>query len=227
MSDKHALLMEIHLPDADEPLRLMSGQGFEALRTDNTGREIFGLAHNGQDYLFFPFSFRPLDAGVLSMNLPPEYDEHCLGENPDGARIVFGSTNGTPVFAAMPEEYHSSSRTQRQDANGAIRVLLDKVDPHQVTRDHDGDGCACGHHHAGKPEVKAAAGEDHPHDRQEHGHGPIPDADLAALLRKKARELNAALALASEAGLSARLAVVESDESNGPQVRVVSVARML
>jgi hypothetical protein len=190
MPDKHALLMEIHLPEADEPLRFMSGQSFEALRDDPTGREVYGLAHKGQDYLFFPFSFRPLDAGVLAMQLPPEYDDHCLGDNPAGARIVFGSTQGLPCFPDMPDEFQSNAGVLQLDPSGNLRVLLDKVDPARKGQGAFGAGgsepakpeprkpateaCGCGHDHA-RPREKQADPCDcghHHHDRRHHHHHP-------------------------------------------------------
>jgi hypothetical protein len=254
MPDKHALLMEIHLPEADEPLRFMSGQSFEALRNDPTGREVYGLAHKGQDYLFFPFSFRPLDAGVLAMQLPPEYDDHCLGDNPDGARIVFGSTQGMPCFPDMPDEFQSNTGVLQLDPSGNLRVLLDKIDPARKEQEPAfGQGgsepakpapgkpateaCGCGHDQAKPHEQQAdpcGCGHhhhDHHHHHHHEAHGPVPiaDTELAALLREKAEELNAILFLAARAGLITELALDDNkdDPAAPPHVRLSKIARPL
>lgn len=215
MSAQKALLMEISYPHSDEALYLMSGHGFEVLRTDNTGREIYGVAHEGREYLFFPFSFKPLDAGILTICMPQEYEESCLDHRADGARIIFSAQHGTPFFADMPEEYQTNTGIIRIEKNGEMRVLLDKAK--EVEPPSAQSACSCGHDHA-------HAHEHHHDDACGCAAPKQTDEQLAALLREKATALNLALRQAADAGL---LTTLELTEEKCPKVRIVQILRSL
>lgn len=226
MAEKPTLLIEIDHPELSEPLCLMSGSTFEVLRKDMTGLEIYGMTHQGKEYLLFPMEFRPLDAGILGLGMPSEYREWFLERNVEGARIVFGAPHGTPFFPDMPEEYRSSAGTLRLTPTGEFKVELDRVEPGGHAFGHDeecGDGpCSCGHDH---PHVHGHASE-HAHKRKHghecaHGHDEaaphaMSDKDLANAIRVRARALNELLDLAHKAGLVVELALEPDSGSTRP-----------
>ena len=245
MAQTQALLMEIHYPDGSDSLYLMTGQGFEMLREDTGGREIYGLRHNEREYLFFPFSFKPVDAGVLSVHMPPEYEESCLDSRADGARIVFGSVHGVPFFPEMPDEYKSSSGRIRIDASGRVRIHLDKLDPeHAVFSEIDGtcchghsdshgqqndghhDHCGCGH---GSPLSDRHKNRTAPGCGCENG--TMTDEALARNIRHAADALNEALRLGVRSGLAIRIGTLsecgKEDSEKLPQVHILQIARPL
>lgn len=222
MSSPQALLMEIHYPDGSESLYLMTGQGFELLREDKGGREVYGVRHRDREYLFFPFSFKPVDAGVLSLHMPPEYEEHCLGHKADGARIVFGSLHGVPFFPEMPDEYKSNSGRIAVDGSGRVRVLLDKLEEglspfaghscgceqdhhgthaHQTPTEGDGHGCGHGRHDLGTHAHPASAsGGGCGCGQEEHSrHGQRPRHDESAGRRAGDEQIAAAIRHTAEA----------------------------
>lgn len=206
MSDHTTLLIEIYSPDAAEPVCLMNGRGFDVLRKDSTGQEVYGLAHQGKEYLLFPLDFRPLDAGKLAVIIPSEYEDWFFDATVEGARIVFSSTHGTPFFAEMPEEYHSNTGILRFDGSGKATVLLDRV-----TQDRNEADCACGHEHAHghAPHDSCGCGQ---HSRSSLSFPPArvtqeeSEREIAQKIRESAKELNVFLQRAAEVGL-----VVEAD----------------
>lgn len=252
MRHNHSLLLEIFREAAAEPLRLMCGQDFDVLSTDTAGNEVYGKQHEGEDYLFFPLSFRPLDAGLLGLDFPASCREYLLEHMKDGARIVFKAVHGTPFFAEMPEEYWSNAGILHLKED-AITIRLDTTD---AKPSRPSAPCACGHEHkpGGRPaHVHApalrhegrhggncACGHTHGHAHEapvsrEHGaeHGHLPsrapsrtdgDTALAADLRAKAEELNLLLAAAAAAGLEVRLTVENADQA---RVRVERILRPL
>lgn len=223
------MFIDIRRPDHDEPLLLMCGSDFEILRTDKTGLEIYGKAHNGREYLLFPISFKALDAGVLEVRVPTEYREWFMERCMDGARIEFGTPHGRPFFPDMPEEYCSSSGYLRIDGEGMTRVELDRLEPGDFPPEHDDfepGGCSCGHSHKEETPPAASCGCE---GISGHGHGL--DVELAGAIRAAAEELNALLRAASAAGVSARLTLDGApDESGVPvtqRVRVSAIFRQL
>lgn len=243
------LLMEIQYADSSESLYLMTGQGFEMLREDKGGRELYGVRHKGREYLFFPFSFKAVEAGVLSLHMPPEYEESCLDRKADGARIVFRSLHGVPFFPEMSEEFQSNTGIIRMDASGLVHVHLDRAGEGETLPEADestGDVCGCGHHHshAGGHHAEHMYGGHHceeghhDHHGEHHccGHGRHgahhhhADEALAAQLREAADNLNKVLGQAFDAGLIIRLGLDSHGERKRdecPQVVISQIARPL
>ena len=125
MNTISTLLIDIEHPGLKEPLRLMCGHGFSALRTDNTGRDIFGFAHEGREYLLFPFSFATDGENRLIMSIPAAYAEWFANMNLNGARIRFASPHGEPLFAFLPKERQSGTGVLAIDDQGVIAVTMD------------------------------------------------------------------------------------------------------
>ena len=245
MPSTQALLIDIHFPDGSESLRFMTGRDFEMLRQDKNGREIYGLRHNEKEYLFLPFSFKPVDAGVLSLRLPPEYEESYLDHRAHGARIVFGSVHGVPFFPEMPDAFQTNTGKIDIDASGAVRILLDKAEPgNHPGVNHD---CGCGHEHhsALGPDSERHHGDCGCGNDGHGGHGHVEghshveecgcrshdvndanDAELASEIRLAAKILNATLRLGHKAGLSIHVDADEDGEKC-PQVRIRQIARPL
>lgn len=238
MPPTQALLMDIHYPDGSDSLYLTTGRGFEMLREDKSGREIYGLRHNDREYLFFPFSFKPVDAGVLAMQMPQEYEECCLDQRAHGARIVFGAVHGSPFFPDMPDEYKSNAGVISVDSSGSLRVLLDKVEPGTP---FGSCGCGCGDQ-AGHGRGEKAAARSHGSERRHPPFGTrgscgcaganTSDEDLAAVIRLAAEKLNAALRRGYEAGLCISVSagadtMADNDETTCPSVLISRIARPL
>lgn len=123
---KHTLLFEIAHAESDKPLRLMCGHGFNVLRKDITGDEIYGVVHEGKEYLLFPLAFRKHEDGILSVEIPATGEEPFLSDR-DGHTITFKSPQGIPFFSEMSEAYRSCTGMLRLDADKNAFVHLDKV----------------------------------------------------------------------------------------------------
>lgn len=255
MPQAQALLIEIHYPDGSDALYLMTGQNFELLREDKGGREIYGLRHNEKEYLFFPFSFKAVSAGVLSMHMPAEYEESCLDKKADGARIVFGSTHGVPFFPEMPDEYQSSSGTIKVDDAGMVRIMLDKAEEGHAPSIRQDCGCGHAHHMPGLHPDTAHAGNcacGHGHEAHAHkaengqargrlggetdgcccGSRYPSDEKLAENIRIAAETLNMALRSGHAAGLCVFIGSSPHgrkgrDSGECPQVHIRQIARPL
>lgn len=232
MTANATLLIDIERPDAAASVSLMCGRDFTVLRTDSTGRDVYGLAHNDREYLFFPMEISMKEEGCLLLGIPAGYEGEILDSLVDGARIEFSSVRGVPYFAGMPEEYQSSSGIIRVDESGALHVHLDKLEPgapvplpQEVQDDMAADACGCGGHQHG-----IASSPDHEccgrHGHHQQGLSDdkvfldvylkdLPDAKLASLIRKEASELNALLAIAKRAGLLAEITLEPDGGEDG------------
>ena len=250
MNSIKTLFVEIDRPGLEEPLRLMSGHGFSVLRTDNTGRDIYGCAHEGKEYLLFPLSFEQSSRDRLDMSIPASYEEWFMDMVADGAVIRFTTPWGEHVFVGMPEEYQSGSGILRIDGSGGVSVTMDKADPSRraVARDcekphrpedgakphvHD-SACSChGHEHAGHEHC-----HEHHHGQAPHRHGTgvrvqvsMSDPELADAIRKRTEGLNLLLQQAAAAGLEVNISLTVNRGSDNtpdcPQMSVVKIARSL
>ncbi len=125
MSGTNVLLMEISHESSSEPLRLMTGRDFYKLRQDESGREVYGFAHEGGEYLLFPLAFQKKSDGVLALDMPA-CEEHLFSGR-DGHRVVFKSPNGDPYFSFMSEEFHTCTGVLRLDADNMVFIELDSA----------------------------------------------------------------------------------------------------
>lgn len=123
---KHTLLVEIAHADADTPLCLMCGHDFIVLRKDITGQEIYGVVHEGREYLLFPLVFRKHEDGILHVQVPVTGEEPFLSDR-HGHTVTFRSPHGTPFFNEMSAMYHSCTGVLNVDADQNAFVHLDKV----------------------------------------------------------------------------------------------------
>jgi hypothetical protein len=128
MENGMTLLMDIEHPESSGRIRLMCGPGFSFLRTDATGRDIYGFVHKGVEYLLLPLSFTISENNVLLMTIPAQYEEWFAQMRLHGARIRFSSPCGEPPFVAMPEECRSNSGVLRIDDEGVIAIVMDRTD---------------------------------------------------------------------------------------------------
>ena len=223
------LFIDIEHPERAEPLCLMCGSGFEVLRTDATGVEVYGKSYRGKDYLLFPLDFSPVDAGVLAVGVPSEYQEWFMERGMDGARVVFSTPHGAPFFSDMPEEFHSSAGYLRVKDAAAIHIELDRLEPGATAQ----ETCACGHEHAAAAEhctARACGHEAHGGQAAHGGHEARSDRELAGRIRDAAKELNVLLDIAAREGLLVRLALGEDDaspEAVGRRLHVAGIFRPL
>lgn len=234
MNATTTLLVDIEHPDLDEPLYLMCGRDFCVLRTDNTGRDIYGFAHEGREYLLAPFSFEAAGDNRLIMALPPSYEEWFTDLGLDGARVRFFSPRGEPLFACLPDEYRSGSGRLDIDDQGRVHVSLDKADPALINASRPAgpepaSPCACGH------------GHHHDHDKYDHDHGHadhehehavrfqigMTDQELADAIRKRVDGLNLLLRQAAESGLEVDVALAKESAPEFPQLAVRKIAKLL
>lgn len=125
MSGTTTLLVEIGHETAPDPLYLMSGRDFRKLRQNPDGREVYGVVHEGREYLLFPLAFEKRSDGVLALRMPA-CDDHLFSGR-DGHRVTFKSPQGDPYFSFMPEEYHTCTGTLRLDADNMVTVELDRA----------------------------------------------------------------------------------------------------
>lgn len=250
MNDITTLLVDIEHPGLAEPLRLMCGRGFSVLRTDNTGRDIYGFAHEGREYLLVPFSFAADGGNTLIMSIPATYEEWFEGMNMDGARISFASPHGEPLFASLPEEYQSGSGVIGIDGQGVISIAMDKAAParraafrahceigeekREAKREH-GATCACGHDHQRHGGHEHAEHEDgharHQHEQAVRVHVGMSDQELADTIRKRIDGLNLLLKQAAASGLEVEIVLMGNDGAddapNSPLLAVRKIARLL
>ena len=126
MSDDTLFLMEIFHPEHEESVCLMSGKGFEVLRVDKTGREIYGCSHGNKEYLLFPMTLGIVENGVLSVSASYEYDESCLDRKADGSRGVLSSPHGLPFL--------SDTQKKPLSATGVLRVDLHSIGPPYILK---------------------------------------------------------------------------------------------
>ncbi len=234
MSTITTLLVDIEHPDLDEPLYLMCGRDFSVLRTDNTGRDIYGFAHEGREYLLAPFSIETADENRLIMTLPASYEEWFAGLGLDGARIRFSSPHGEPVFAHLPDEYRSGSGLLGIDDQGRIHISLDKADPaciraNRPARPKPASPCACGHDHHHNHDERSPAHEhtDHQHEHRVRFQIGMTDQELADTIRKRVDGLNLLLRQAAESGLEVDVALATEAAPEFPQLTVRKIARLL
>jgi len=192
------LLIDIEHDQHAKPLRFMCGSDFEMLRTDATGREIYGKSHQGKEYLFFPLQFQPLEAGVLAVRISGEYHEWLMEYDLDGARIIFSTPHGGPGFPDLPEEYRSSTGYLRVKDASSMRVELNQRELGR--RD---------------PDLFMAAPESGEPEQASEPEKIFTERELAEAVRAKATELNSLLGLAAEAGLLVQLAL-EKDKNDRP-----------
>lgn len=241
MTQTSALFIEIHGPEAEEPLRFVCGGDFDVLRTDATGMDIYGKSLHGCEYLLFPMDFRPVNAGLLQVQIPASFEDHPLSAQLNGARIHFKAAHGSPFFVEMPEEYWTDTGTLRINAEGHIIVELDKAEDGAApghNHDHDhGQSCGCGHHHG--PHHHQPAGGHARHGQacgcgcEEAAPPTAPDGpaeamnrrELAAAIRARCNDLNALLALAAKAGIQAELVLDQTPD--GPRPRIVRIVQEL
>ena len=251
MNNISTLLVDIEHPGLTEPLRLMCGREFSVLRTDNTGRDIYGFAHQGREYLLVPFSFAADGENTLAMTIPPTYEEWFMDMNMDGARISFASPHGEPLFVSLTEEYQSGSGVLGIDDQGGISITMDKADParraafrarcgngeekREAGREH-GAPCACGHDHHGHDGHGPCNHEDgHAHSQHEKAvrvHVGMSDQELADTIRKRIDGLNLLLKQAIASGLEVDIMLMgdsgtSSDATSAPLLAVRKVARLL
>ena len=234
MSTITTLLVDIEHPDLDEPLYLMCGQDFCVLRTDNTGRDIYGFAHEGREYLLVPFSIEMADENRLLMTLPASYEEWFAGLGLDGARIRFSSPHGEPVFAHLPDEYRSGAGLLGIDDQGRIHITLDKADPalirvNRPTGPKPASPCACGHDHHHEHDGTPPAHEhtDHQHEHRVRFQIGMTDQELADTIRKRVDGLNLLLRQAAESGLEVDVTLATEAAPEFPQLAVRKIARLL
>ena len=244
MNDVTTLLVEIERPVPAEPLYLMCGRGFSVLRTDITGRDLYGFAHDGKEYLLFPFSFAKNGGNTLSLNIPSTYEEWFMDMDMNGARIRFASPHGEPLFTHMAEEYRSGSGVLSIDAQGGISVTMDKADPSQPAahplpergKDQPNagyahhSGCACGQEHSHDHHAEAHVG--HRHEQAVRLHLNMSDHELTDTVRKRVEGLNLLLLQAAVAGLEVDMAFAVNDAEDCdtiecPQLFVKKIARLL
>lgn len=251
MNNITTLLVDIEHPGLAEPLRLMCGRGFSVLRTDNTGRDIYGFAHDGREYLLVPFSFAADGENTLVMTIPATYEEWFGDMNMNGARISFASPHGEPLFVSLPEEYQSGSGVLGIDDRGVISITMDKADPAQRAafrdrcengeekresgREH-GATCACGHDHHGHDGHGPCDHEDgharHQHEQAVRVHVGMSDQELADTIRKRIDGLNLLLKQAIASGLEVEIMLMgnngaDGDETSVPLLAVRKIARLL
>lgn len=234
MSAITTLLVDIEHPDLDEPLHLMCGRDFCVLRTDNTGRDIYGFAHEGREYLLAPFSFETAGENRLLMTLPASYEEWFAGLGLDGARIRLFSPHGESAFPHLPDEYRSGSGRIGIDDQGRVHISLDRADPASIQPNRPAAPkpaslCACGHdHHHGHD------GRHHDHEHTDHQHEHqvrfqigMTDQELADTIRKRVDGLNLLLRQAAESGLEVDVAPATEAAPGFPQLAVRKIARLL
>lgn len=254
MNTVTTLLVDIEHPDAAEPLRLMCGRDFTVLRTDNTGRDIYGFAHEDQEYLLVPFSFETTGENTLAMRLPASYEEWFMDLNVNGARIRLRSPHGESLFTHMPAEYRSGTGVLNIDQEGRIAVTIDRTDPahcaapgRSVTAGNrekvqfqqfvsqSGGGhsasCACGHDHSSHGGHSDAGQEAHSRHQHEHTirvHVGMSDPELADTIRKRVDGLNLLLQQACSAGLEVDLsfALCSKDNTISPECPQLTVNRI-
>lgn len=254
---KRTLLLEITHPDENEPLRLMCGHGFDVLRTDNTGREIYGLQHEGEDYLLFPLAVDRHDDNALAVTFPAAYGEFFDGWRTHGARVLLKSPHGIPYFPGIAEQFQSGRGMMRKDGEGGLTVILDPAEPGRAAkpspegeREHDGrdqsQAARSGHggHHTHPPHGRNHGGEPHEHGPgcacgHDHGDEPhehgmrerliLDDASLADAIRKRAEGLNLLLRQAADAGLVVEMSLEPSGQSGEacPQLSAPKIMKLL
>ena len=210
----------------------MCGGDFDILHTGPGGRDVYGKRHEGRDYLFFPLSFRPVDAGLLSLDLPASYEDHPFDAALHGARVRFMVSHGSAFFPEMPEEYWSDAGVLHVSESG-VRVRLDKLDPAQPVS-LGGCSCGCGHSHAHETPAHHRTGSAHTahtHGTPHTAHAPhaadaphaMNERELASAIRSRAAELNSLLELAAKAGLAVDIGLDDS----GAKVSVRRVMLLL
>lgn len=234
MNATTTLLVDIEHPDLDEPLYLMCGRDFCVLRTDNTGRDIYGFAHEGKEYLLAPFSFEAAGENSLLMTLPASYEEWFAGLGLDGARIRFSSPHGEPLFTRLPDEYRSGSGRLGIDDKGRIHISLDKADPASARANRPAgpkpaSPCACGHdhHHDHDGHHPAREHAEHQHEHSVRFQIGMTDQELADTIRKRVDGLNLLLRQAAESGLEVDVTFAAETAPGLPQVAVRKIARLL
>ena len=235
MSAITTLLVDIEHPDLDEPLHLMCGQNFCVLRTDNTGRDIYGFAHEGKEYLLAPFSLEAAGENRLLMTLPASYEEWFTGLGLDGAHIRFFSPHGEALFAHLPDEYRSGSGLLGIDGQGRIHISLDKADPALIRASRPANSepagpCACGHKHHHTHDGLPPSGlehADHQHEHRVRFQIGMTDQELADTIRKRVDGLNLLLRQAAESGLEVDVALAAKTTPAFPQLAVRKIARLL
>ncbi len=212
------LLIEIDRPEAKEPLRFMCGPGFEFLREDKTGREIYGLMHGGKEFLFFPFTLNTPETGVVNLSFPSEYEDTCLDAGLDGARIVFHCLDREAFFGDPAKDGLCLAGILRVSSENGFSVLLDQPGAMLF-----GAKDACREHKEPhkKDEIKECA-------CAQGGQ----DARLAASIREAEETLNQALKRAFAAGLTVEITLTRdagapADGQSGPLVAVKTIARVL
>lgn len=251
MNRAATLLMDIEHPGLTEPLRLMCGCGFSLLRTDSTGRDIYGFAHQGREYLLVPFSFATDGENRLIMTLPAMYEEWFENMNVSGARIHFASPHGEPPFAALAGEYQSGSGMLDIDGQGVVRITMDRADPalhasdracggrteeSEEARSGHSETCACGHRHQDSggsgPAAPAGGHAQHHHEQAAIIRVSMNDQELAGAIRKRTDGLNLLLKQAAASGLEVELAFIRNNEADydapgHPLLAVKKIARPL
>ncbi|MDR2489290.1 MAG: hypothetical protein LBD42_07350 [Desulfovibrio sp.] len=250
MNSITTLLVDIEHPDSSGRLQLMCGSGFSLLRTDATGRDIYGFTHEDREYLLIPLSFAIHADNRLAMTIPTLYEEWFADMRMDGARIRFTSPHGEPLFAALPEEYRSDSGVLRIDADGTVFIIMDKADPaHNAKRVPERES----YHEARRDDASASAGHSRARGHGHHGHvgcghsshkagsrTPSPsyalismsDQELADTIRKRVERLNMLLKQAAAAGLDVDILLApgcksENDTAGHPLLTVRGISRSL